>query len=105
VPLWLLHVEACRGTLPERDLPLPARTYGKAVLWARRGLVMPDTRPWLERDDVRDVPHPGEPIRHGHPVCTVFARAKHLARCQAALFAAARNIEREIGLSAERVPA
>ena len=104
-PLWALHVAACRGSLPARGPAPPPTVYGKAVLWARRDLVVGDTRPWLERDDRRDLPFPGERIRRGHPVCTVFATAPDLDRCHAALGAAAASVEREIGVPAEPVPA
>ena len=33
-----------------------------------------DSERWLERG-VRDVPHPGEHISAGHPICTVVATA------------------------------
>jgi predicted ATP-grasp superfamily ATP-dependent carboligase len=37
-------------------------------------MVVGDTDPWLERG-VRDVPHPGERIAKGRPICTVVATA------------------------------
>ena len=46
------------------------RAAGKAVLFATEDVVAPDTERWLERG-VRDVPHPGERIAAGRPVCTV----------------------------------
>src|SRR4029450_6950138 len=47
---------------------------GKAVLFATEDVVIGDSERWLERG-VRDVPHPGERIAAGHPVCTVVATA------------------------------
>ena len=32
----------------------------------------PDTRDWPDRG-IRDVPHPGEAIGRGHPICTLTA--------------------------------
>jgi hypothetical protein len=48
------------------------RAHGKAVVFARRDVVLGDTRPWLEDPTVRDVPFPGERVRAGRPVCTVL---------------------------------
>jgi predicted ATP-grasp superfamily ATP-dependent carboligase len=93
-----VHAAACRGKLPApRRLPSSATaTLGKAVVWARRDLVAGDTRGWLARDDVRDIPHPGERIRRGHPVCTVFAHGHDAATCRRRLVEAAAVVEREI---------
>jgi predicted ATP-grasp superfamily ATP-dependent carboligase len=33
---------------------------------------MPDTTGWPARG-IRDVPHPGERIESGHPICTLLA--------------------------------
>ncbi len=63
VPLFALHAAACAGLLPE-TAPRPGRgVLGKAVVFARRGVVMGDTRPWLRDRAIADVPHPGERIR------------------------------------------
>jgi predicted ATP-grasp superfamily ATP-dependent carboligase len=82
------HVRACRdGTLPRVE---PAggrdgRAVGKAVVYARRAMTMGDTRAWLDDPTVRDVPHPGERIAAGQPICTVFAEAPDARRCYSAL--------------------
>src|SRR5690606_21619789 len=81
------HVAALDGALPAPPAP-PSGAYGKAIVYARRDVVMADTRPWLGRDDVRDLPFPGERIRRGRPVCTVFARAPDARGCYAGLVAA-----------------
>jgi predicted ATP-grasp superfamily ATP-dependent carboligase len=52
----------------------PARAAGKAVLFATEDVEIGDSERWLERG-VRDVPHPGERIAAGRPVCTVVATA------------------------------
>ncbi len=86
------HVAALAGELPAPRAPEPG-AHGKAIVFARRDAVVADTRPWLARDDVRDVPFPGERIRRGRPVCTVFARAADAQACYAGLVAAARAVE------------
>lgn len=83
------HARACAsGALPAFDFAAArarAGAVGKAVLFARAGLRVGDTRPWLDDATVRDVPHPGEAIPAGAPVCTVFARGADGASCHAAL--------------------
>jgi predicted ATP-grasp superfamily ATP-dependent carboligase len=69
-------VEACAGRLPPvgsvRHLANPARAAGKAVLYATENLQVPDTRDWPARG-IRDVPHAGERIAAGRPICTLVA--------------------------------
>jgi predicted ATP-grasp superfamily ATP-dependent carboligase len=70
------HLDACAGRLPALRLPVePAAAAGKAVLFASEDVRVPDTRGWPERG-IRDVPHPGEPIAAGHPVCTLVATGR-----------------------------
>ena len=66
------HLRGCAGELPREGEPL--RAAGKAVLFATEDVVVGDSERWLERG-VRDVPHPGERIAAGRPVCTVAATA------------------------------
>ena len=90
------HVAACGGALPSFDAdPIPG-VLGKAILYARRDVIVGDSGRWLRRDDVRDVPFPGERIRQGHPVCTVFARGGDSMTCYARLVAAAAALEQEL---------
>ena len=67
------HLRACAGELPrvERERVGAA---GKAVVFATEDVVIGDSERWLERG-VRDVPHPGERIAAGRPICTVVATA------------------------------
>ena len=90
------HVAACGGALPSaRAAPIP-EVHGKAILYARRDLTVGDSARWLLRDDVRDVPFPGERIRRGHPVCTVFARGGDSAACYRRLVDAASALEQAL---------
>ncbi len=43
-----------------------------------------ETRTWIAAG-IRDVPHPGERIEAGRPVCTVLADARDGASCYRAL--------------------
>jgi predicted ATP-grasp superfamily ATP-dependent carboligase len=95
------HAAACvGGALPEFDCARARRgagAVGKAIVFARRNVTVGDTRTWI-RDggtgleaSVGDVPHPGEQIEAGRPVCTVFSAGRDSAACYKALV---RNAQR-----------
>jgi uncharacterized protein len=68
------HVRGVRGVdLPRAGSP-PATTCAnvKLVLFATRPLVAPDPA-WWPRGLVHDVPHAGETIKRGAPVCTLIS--------------------------------
>jgi uncharacterized protein len=70
-------IEAAYGVRvfdPPAVVDEPVRAAGKAVLFATEDVVVGDSERWLERG-VRDVPHPGEQIAKGRPICTVMATA------------------------------
>jgi predicted ATP-grasp superfamily ATP-dependent carboligase len=94
------HAAACAaGALPEFDLVRArrgARAVGKAVVFARRDVEVGDTGAWLEDASVRDVPHPGEVIHAGRPVCTVFAAGCDGAACHAALVGRAERVYEQL---------
>ena len=73
VEVFAAHLRGCAGELP---LVEEARggAAGKAVLFATEDVVIGDSEAWLERG-VRDIPHPGERIAAGRPICTVVAAA------------------------------
>jgi predicted ATP-grasp superfamily ATP-dependent carboligase len=97
VSVFGAHAAACAaGALPDFDLARARRgvgAAGKAVVFARRDIVVGDTRRWLPGEDaddrgaatLRDIPHPGEQIPAGRPVCTVFAAGRDAVACRAAL--------------------
>jgi predicted ATP-grasp superfamily ATP-dependent carboligase len=88
VSVFAAHVGGCRGRLPRFDLDAARRgagAVGKAVLYARRAVVAPDTRRWLASPAVRDVPRSGERISRGRPLCTIFAHGADGAGCERAL--------------------
>jgi hypothetical protein len=108
------HAAACAdGVLPAFDLATARRgvgAVGKAVVFARRDVVVGDTRAWLTRPalsappalpalesiEIRDVPHPGGRIAAGRPVCTVFASGNDSAACHAALVRSAERVYAEL---------
>jgi uncharacterized protein len=71
VGVFAAHLRACAGELPRVELERGGAA-GKAVLFATDNVVVGDSVRWLERG-VRDVPHPGERIPAGRPICTVVA--------------------------------
>lgn len=85
ISIFDLHARACAGELPSFDLVAalasPPPVHGKAIVYARRTAVIPDSRAWLAHPDVRDIPHPGDVIGRGRPICTVFARGRGHLDC------------------------
>jgi uncharacterized protein len=73
VPVFAAHLRGCAGALPDVEAA-GGGAAGKAVLYATEDVVVGDSERWLQRG-VRDVPHPGERIAAGRPVCTVVAAA------------------------------
>jgi predicted ATP-grasp superfamily ATP-dependent carboligase len=66
-------VRAFDGELPHQQLET-RRAAAKAILYAATDTVVPDTEDWTA-PEIRDVPHPGQRIGAGHPVCTLTAAA------------------------------
>jgi predicted ATP-grasp superfamily ATP-dependent carboligase len=75
-----MHLAACRARLPVMAIGR-AGVEGKAVVFAKQDLTLGNTRPWLGRRSLADVPHPGEQIERGRPICTVFARGSDRLTC------------------------
>jgi uncharacterized protein len=73
VSVFAAHLDGCAGRLPQiAPTPTPPRAAGKAIVFATRDVRVGDTRGWLARG-IRDVPHPGERIAAGHPICTLVS--------------------------------
>jgi predicted ATP-grasp superfamily ATP-dependent carboligase len=93
------HLEGCAGRLPpagsgnwQADRSGAA---GKAVLFATEDLRVPDTSEWTARG-IRDVPHPGERIAAGRPVCTLVSTGGSPEAVLADLEARAAALRREL---------
>jgi predicted ATP-grasp superfamily ATP-dependent carboligase len=67
---------------------------GKAVVFARRQVTLRETRGWLRDPEIADVPHPGERIPRGRPICTVFASGTNAGGCLRALASKAAAVYR-----------
>jgi predicted ATP-grasp superfamily ATP-dependent carboligase len=102
------HLEGCAGRLPlaatAGSLADPARAAGKAVLFTTEDVRVPDTREWPARG-IRDVPHPGEPIAAGRPVCTLVSTRRSPETVLADLEARAAALRGELhdGVSVDAV--
>ena len=68
-----LHVRGCQGEHAQLSTSAVGAA-GKAVVFATANARVGDTRGWRARD-IRDIPHPGESILRGHPICTVLSAA------------------------------
>jgi uncharacterized protein len=97
--MFALHADACQGRLPAPPAP-PALAQGKAIVFARRNLMVGDDLRWV--DSLADVPHPGERIGRGRPVCTVFAAATRPTACVRLLAKRAAEVYRRTGRRRKR---
>jgi predicted ATP-grasp superfamily ATP-dependent carboligase len=93
--LFELHGAACRGVLPAK-LPAARDVAGKAIVFAQRDVTVGDSLRWTADGDLADVPHPGERIQAGHPICTVFATGTDASACIQHLSVGADRIYRTI---------
>lgn len=100
LPVFDLHVKALiQNELPEFDLgkngQAASKYFAKTILFAEKDAHAPDTNDWMKRG-VRDVPHPGEQLMRGKPICTILASADTRADCLADLINKAETIKGEI---------
>ena len=97
--LFQAHVDACSGTLPSFDLISGLQlsgAVGKAIVYARKGSRVLDSRAWLDDPDVRDVPRSGQRFKPGQPICSVFATAPDSDSCYRELVGRAECIYRQL---------
>jgi predicted ATP-grasp superfamily ATP-dependent carboligase len=104
VSIFALHAAACRGALPARS-PYCRRlrhVAGKAIVYARRTSTVRPAAVW-DGNRVADVPHPGELVAVGRPICTVFARGSSARQCRVRLADLAASVYRAAGTSKRSV--
>jgi predicted ATP-grasp superfamily ATP-dependent carboligase len=93
VSLFGLHARGCAGRLPATPTggrSARRRVLGKAIVFARRDGIVPQGGLTCSAEvALADLPHPGERILRGHPLCTVLAEAADDERCVRALAAGA----------------
>jgi predicted ATP-grasp superfamily ATP-dependent carboligase len=93
--LFDLHSAACRGLLPD-ERPLAGLVTGKAIVFAQREVTVGDRLRWTADGNLADIPHPGERIQRGHPICTVFATGTDASACTERLRLRADRIYRTV---------
>jgi uncharacterized protein len=92
------HVRAFRGELPDFELGQAidaTPTLGKAIVYAEQDVTLGDTGGWAARGR-RDIPHAGEAIRKGQPICTLLVSGPSLMACEIALKTQAIELKMEI---------
>jgi predicted ATP-grasp superfamily ATP-dependent carboligase len=99
--MFELHLQACTGTLPP-EVEVHPGIEGKAIVFARRDVILGNTEGWVGRQSFADVPHSGECIPGGRPICTVFARGSDQATCLRRLARQARVVYRRVRARARR---
>jgi uncharacterized protein len=76
LPIFHLHVQAILGgALPDFKLEekwTSRKVFGKAILFAERETITPDTDSWHSRN-LRDIPNSMECLPKGGPICTILA--------------------------------
>lgn len=99
LPMFHLHVEAAlHGTLPEFRLEgrlSESSFFGKAILFADRTAIVPNTQNWAVRD-IRDIPMPGDKLHLGNPICTMLTMQATSQEAVEDLIAKAVLLENEI---------
>ena len=95
-------IEAAYGVrvFEAAEVAEPVRAAGKAVLFATENVVIGDSFRWLERG-VRDVPHPGERIAAGRPICTITTTAATPQDALAGLEEQAARLRAELSVRVE----
>jgi predicted ATP-grasp superfamily ATP-dependent carboligase len=97
-PIFAAHAAACTGgTLPGGAGCAAPRAFGKAVVFARGDVRIAEPVAWPSDGEIADVPHEGERIPAGSPICTVFAEAPTSAACYDALARRAAAVYEAIG--------
>jgi predicted ATP-grasp superfamily ATP-dependent carboligase len=99
--IFEVHALACQGSLPHGP-GQPKKVHGKAIVFARRNLVTGETQSWLDDTSFADIPHPGEAIQRGHPICTVFAGGDAVESCYGELLRGGQEVHRATELRKRR---
>ncbi|MBN1538327.1 MAG: ATP-grasp domain-containing protein [Anaerolineales bacterium] len=91
-----LHVRACQSKLSALS-PLEEKVvyWGKGILYARQEVNVPDTSGW-KNNNIRDIPHSGEHIPSGAPICSLIANATTPNGCWNAVLIKAGMIETQL---------
>jgi uncharacterized protein len=103
ISMFQTHVDACHGVLPATP-ESHSLLFAKAIVFARRNTLIPHAPHWIQRHWMADIPHGGECIGRGRPICTVFASARNAETCRRLLWRRAARVYRAV-MSDERCAA
>lgn len=81
---FVVHLQACAGTLPAMNPNPPSGCWGKGILYTRKTTTLPDTSHWSSLG-VRDIPRPFSTIPAGAPLCSLIASAPDPETCWQAI--------------------
>ena len=95
ISMFQIHADACGGALPASP-DKQSLLYGKSIVFAREDTQMPRAGQWMRQPWMADVPHAGERILPGRPICTVFASARTPATCRRMLWKRAAWVYRTV---------
>jgi predicted ATP-grasp superfamily ATP-dependent carboligase len=95
ISMFQVHADACQGALPDTH-ERRSLLYGKAIVYARRDTQIPHSGQWIQQRWMADIPHGGERIRQGRPICTVFASARAVEACRRLLWKRAARVYRAV---------
>jgi predicted ATP-grasp superfamily ATP-dependent carboligase len=99
LPLFELHLKSVLNhELPDFNLEtrLDDRSFfGKAILYAQKDAKAPETQNWYKMG-IRDIPHPGERLEKGQPICTILSQGENRAGSFAGLIAKGELLKGEI---------
>ncbi len=101
--IFSLHLAAMDGQLPDFNLRdyIAGPYFGKGIVYARghttsaRTVTIPETAAWVTQGR-RDIPHTGEIIEAGHPICTVLTEGASRADCWRQILASAEAVYADI---------
>jgi predicted ATP-grasp superfamily ATP-dependent carboligase len=76
-----MHMDACQGILP-KTLPVyqSGMCWGKGIVYATHDIWVGDTCTWAS-NELADIPHTGEEIPAGAPVCTILRKGDKPDTC------------------------
>lgn len=100
INIFDIHLDSFNGKLPNFHLEehlsrCSSSFFGKAIVYAKREKIVPNTDGWKEKGR-RDIPFSGECIFARHPICTVLAQGKSRDECWCHLLEAAEAVQQEI---------
>jgi predicted ATP-grasp superfamily ATP-dependent carboligase len=95
-PLMSLHLNACRGQLPDsvNEPTTDTQYHGKLICFAKRSFRANLLKSRPPEIRIADIPSEDTEIAAGHPICTVLAKGDSESSVRAELFKSAAEIHR-----------